>query len=438
MSVMRVLVAIVIVVAALAVAAFGWANRYPEIAPIEPPESSVFAAELVEKGEALAGIGDCVVCHTGPSGEPFAGGLELATPFGTIYSTNITPDANAGIGKWSEKAFVRAMHEGVDRAGDYLYPAFPYDHFAKVSVEDVRAIYAFIMTREPVAATPPENELRFPFNIRILVAGWNLLFLDRGRFVPDATQDDEWNRGAYLVQGLGHCGACHTPRNAFGAEKLNSRFAGGEAEGWEAPPLIAVSPDRIPWKQESLVNYLFDGWDEHHGIAAGPMAPVVNHLFEQSEDDVFAMAAYIASLQRAAPSAAQAEQAVARAAELEWGADEVPDPADTPDDPVLQHGEQAFFDQCATCHKEGTGSAQPVLLALTVTLHAPDPRNIIHIIFDGIRPPLGAVRRSMPGFGAAITDTDIADLLIYIRWRFTDLPPWNDVRARVDAKRASW
>ena len=430
--------AIVIVGAALAVAAFGWANRYPEIAPIEPTESSIFAAELIERGEALAGLGDCDVCHTGPSGDLFAGGLELATPFGTLYTTNITPDAESGIGTWSEEAFVRAMHEGVDREGNYLYPAFPYDHFTKVRVEDVRAIYAFIMTREPVAATPPENELGFPFNIRILVAGWNLLFLDRGAYVADDSRDDEWNRGAYLVQGLGHCGACHTPRNAFGAEKLGSRFAGGEAEGWEAPSLIAVSPDRVPWQQEPLANYLFDGWDEHHGIAAGPMAPVVNHLFEQSEDDVFAMAAYIASLPVTAPSEEQAERTVAHAAELEWGADEVPDPADTPDDPALQHGEQVFFDQCADCHKVGTSSDQPVLLALTGTVHAPDPRNIIHIIFDGIRPPLGAIRRSMPGFGASITDEDIADLLIYMRWRFTDLPPWQDVRSRVDAKRANW
>jgi mono/diheme cytochrome c family protein len=438
MSATRVLVAAVIVVAASAIVAFLWASRYPEIAAIEPPERSAFDPELIEKGEALTGLGDCIVCHTGPRGEPFAGGLELQTPFGVIYSTNITPNADTGIGVWSEEAFRRAMHEGIDREGNYLYPAFPYNHFTKVMAEDVRAIYAYMMTRRPVDATPPANKLRFPFNIRMLVGGWNLLFLDRSRYTPDPSQDDEWNRGAYLVQGLGHCGACHTPRNAFGAEKLSQRFAGGEAEGWEAPALLTVAPDRIPWVKEPLVNYLFDGWDEKHGIAAGPMAPVVNQLYEQSEDDVFAMAAYLASMQDTVPSAEASERAVARARRLEWGENEVPNPADTPDEAVLQRGEQAFFDQCATCHKEGTGSAQPVLLALTVTLHAPDPRNIIHIIFDGIRPPLGAVRRSMPGFGAAITDTDIADLLIYIRWRFTDLPPWNDVRARVDAKRASW
>ncbi len=201
-----------------------------------------------EAGAELAAVGNCVVCHTAPGGRPFAGGLALPTPFGTIYSTNITPDPETGIGRWSEAAFQRSMREGVDRQGRHLYPAFPYDHYTRVSDEDNRALYAYLMTREPVSAEPPANELPFPLNVRMVLAGWKLLFLREGAYEPDPAQSAEWNRGAYLAEGLGHCGACHSPRNAFGAVKTGEdHLAGGESEGWTAYALNHASPAPIPW-----------------------------------------------------------------------------------------------------------------------------------------------------------------------------------------------
>lgn len=424
--------------AALLVAgAFAWANRHPELAVIDPPDAGTFDTAILRKGEALAGIGACEVCHTSERGEPFAGGRALPTPFGIVYSTNITPEVATGIGAWSKEAFRRAMHEGVDRRGRHLYPAFPYDHFTKVTDEDVDAIYAFLMTREPVPYEAPDHELAFPFNVRMLLAGWKLLFLETGRFEPDAGRDEEWNRGAYLAEGLGHCGACHTPRNPFGALEKGAAYAGGDVEGWHAPALNARSPTPIPWSQEQLVDYLFDGWEEAHGIAAGPMAPVVNHLYDQSEDDVFAIAAYFASRQPPPLSDAQREAVLAGASALDWEKNPAWRPAKTPDDPSLLRGMEAYADQCANCHRQGSRDA-PVPLALTTTVNAPDPRNVIHIVFDGIRPPRGALQRSMPEFGASISDDDIVDLLKYLRWHFTDRPPWENIARHVAAKRAAW
>ena len=423
--------------ALVVLAALAWANRHPELAAVEPPGVAAFETALLRKGEALAGIGACAVCHTSESGAPFAGGRALPTPFGIVYSTNITPDVETGIGTWSKSAFRRAMHEGVDRSGRHLYPAFPYDHFTRVTDEDIDAIYAFLMARESVAFEPPDHELAFPFNVRMLLAGWKLLFLETGRFVPDESRGDEWNRGAYLAEGLGHCGACHTPRNPFGALEEAAAYDGGDVEDWHAPALNALSPAPIPWSQEQLVDYLFDGWEEAHGIAAGPMAPVVNHLYDQPEDDVFAIAAYFASRQRPALAEAETEAVLARARSLDWERDPGYSPERTPDDPALRRGMEVFRGQCADCHRQG-GRDAPVSLALTTTVNAPDPRNVIHIVFDGIRPPRGALQRSMPEFGASISDADIVDLLKYIRWYFTDRAPWEDVAGLVAAKRSAW
>ena len=202
------------------------------IDPVQPTQT--FDAKLIQQGAALEAIGDCNTCHTAPGGRAYAGGRGIETPFGTIYSTNITPDTATGIGGWSEAAFVRAMREGVDREGRHLYPAFPYDHFDIASDADLSALYAFLMTREPVIANEPENDLVFPLSWRPLLAGWKLLFLRPRVFQADGTKSAEWNRGAYLVEGIGHCGACHTPRNALGAVQLDRAYSGGRAEGWDA------------------------------------------------------------------------------------------------------------------------------------------------------------------------------------------------------------
>jgi mono/diheme cytochrome c family protein len=426
-------VLIVVLLAVLAAAgALAWAMRHPEIAAIEPPDPAGFDPQLLERGEALVGIGNCAVCHTRTGGGRYAGGLPLPTPFGTIYTTNITPDPETGIGTWSEAAFIRAMRLGVDRHGRHLYPAFPYDYYTKTTDEDLQAIYAFLMTREPVSAEAPENELPFPFNIRLLLAGWNTLFLAPGAYDPDPNMDEEWNRGAYLVEGLGHCGACHTPRNIFGAApKAGPRaYDGGEAEGWHAPPLNARANDPIPWTELALVDYLIDGWHGDHGIAAGPMKPVVNELYDQDEDDIFAMANYLLTLQ-GDPLPAEEREAIAAAAHeaaerLQWGH---PDAPEIPDAPVLQLGARVFERECVECHAMGE---RALPLALTPGIHMADAANLVMVSFWGIEPaPRGVPNRSMPARHRQISDEEMVALAAFVRDRFSDLPPWEDIEATV-------
>jgi mono/diheme cytochrome c family protein len=235
-------VAVALAAAVVIIAAGGAAVAWrPPIAPAAAPPTG-FASAAIERGARVAALGDCVVCHTARQGQPFAGGRPLPTPFGTIYATNITPDPETGIGHWTEVAFRRAMRDGIARDGSHLYPALPYTHFTRATDSDLADLYAFVMTRAPVRASPPPNRLPFPLNIRAVVAGWNLLFLRPGPWQPDPTRSAEWNRGAYLVEAVGHCGACHTPRNALGAERGNDALAGGDAEGWLAPALDAGSP----------------------------------------------------------------------------------------------------------------------------------------------------------------------------------------------------
>jgi mono/diheme cytochrome c family protein len=230
-----------------------------------------FPPQQVTRGAALAAVGNCITCHTKSDGIPFAGGRPIETPFGTIYSVNVTPDHDTGIGGWSEAAFRRAMKDGVSRDGHHLYPAFPYDHMTRMSDDDIASVYAFMMTRRPVHAEAPSNDLPFPFNLRPLIAGWKLLFLDRDATQPDTAKGPEWNRGAYLVEGLAHCGACHTPRNALGAEKTDEPYAGGESDGWIAPALNAASPAAVPWDAARLYNYLRHGFDAMHCTASPPV-----------------------------------------------------------------------------------------------------------------------------------------------------------------------
>src|SRR3712207_5947650 len=239
--------AILLVLGAGAFVAYGW---HRPIDPIDPPAQAGFDRAIVARGADLAAIGNCNVCHTASGGQPFAGGLGIPTPFGTIYSTNITPDPETGIGRWSEAAFIRSMRKGVNREGRHLYPAFPYDHYTLVPDEDNRALYAFLMSRSAVSANPPANELPFPFNMRMLLAGWKALYFREGPYQPDTSKTAEWNRGHYLTEGLSHCGACHTPRNRLGAEKKDGYFAGAEVENWTVYPINANSPAPIPWNAD--------------------------------------------------------------------------------------------------------------------------------------------------------------------------------------------
>src|SRR6267154_2296062 len=287
------IIAVIVIVAAFAAFAITWR---PAIAAIEPPAPKSFDTALVKRGRELAAIGNCGDCHTLRGGEAFAGGLPVPTPFGAIYSSNITPDAETGIGRWPEAAFRRAMRDGVDRDGRHLYPTFPYDHFTNVTDEDDQALYAYLMTRQPVHTPARANQLSFPLDQRPVIAGWKLLFLRRGTFQPDKAQSAEWNRGAYLVEGLAHCGACHTPRNALGAERKSVPFAGGDVDNWHAYAINAQSPAPVPWDGEALFAYLRNGWHPDHGVARGPMAEVVRNLSSIPESDVRAIAIYMVSV----------------------------------------------------------------------------------------------------------------------------------------------
>jgi mono/diheme cytochrome c family protein len=381
-------------------------------APGAPGGERSFDAALIARGAQLSAIGNCAGCHTRRGGKSFAGGLPLATPFGVIYSTNITPDVETGIGVWTEADFLRAMHDGVDRTGRNLYPAFPFDHFTRVTDEDVRAIYAYIMTRDAVHALVPANRLMFPMNFRPLLSAWKTLYFERGVYRPDPGRSAEWNRGAYLVEGLGHCGACHTPRNALGAERKSDPFGGGDAEGWRASALNASSPAPMPWTIDQLTRYLRQGRDDEHGHAAGPMSTVVHELADVPEEDVRAMAAYLTTVM------AGAAPASGRTA------------ATSPDEARLSSGAAIFAGACASCHDERASaltSVRTVPLALTTSIREPDARNVLHIVLEGIWPEPGEKGALMPDFEGALTEEQLASLLAYLRVHFAGSAPWIDV-----------
>ena len=275
-----------------------------------------------------------------------------ASPYGTIYSSNITPDPETGIGKWSEEAFRRAMHEGVDREGRHLYPAFPYDHFTHATDQDLHALYAFLMSQQAVRSTVPSNDLKFPFNIRLLVAGWKILFLSQGSLEPDSSQSPEWNRGRYLVEGLGHCGSCHTPRICSGAEKKNSAYAGAVVEGWYGPSLNSSIFAAHKWSADQLAEYLSTGWHKMHGAAAGPMADVAKNLSQASRENVHAMAIYIASLSNDSKSPTAPAQ----------------------DKPVVNATSEVvaiYTGACAKCHNDrnDVGPSKALPLSLSTAVH---------------------------------------------------------------------
>lgn len=400
----------------------------PAIAPIARPDPSAWSAATIERGRQLAALGACATCHTGRDGVPYAGGLALETPFGSVTTTNITPDPETGIGAWSYAAFERAMRAGLHRDGRHLYPAFPYPSFARASEADLQALYAFLMSQPAMRRENAPSRLVFPFNLRPLMAGWNLLFNRGSELTPEPTRSAQWNRGRYLVDGLGHCGACHTPRNALGAEKTGSAYlAGGEAEGWEAPALTGRSPGPIPWSEAELYAYLRNGSAQNHGAASGPMASVIAELKDLPDADIRAMAVYLASLGQPLPEADAAAQA-ARIAAITASAN---NPATSP---VARLYEGA----CAACHE--TGRAVPLVnagpaLGLSSKLHAATPGNLVNMLLEGGQHGIG----SMPSFATALDDRQLAELAAYLRGRFAPgKPAWEGIEAAVArARRAA-
>jgi nicotinate dehydrogenase subunit B len=398
------------------------------IAPIARPDPSAYSAATIAKGRQLAALGDCAVCHTQANGAINAGGRAIETPFGVIYSTNITPDVETGIGAWSYPAFERAMREGIHRDGKHLYPAFPYNHFGKTTDADLQALYAYLMAQPAVKSVSPETKLAFPFNLRPLMAGWNALFHSGATFAPIAAQSAAWNRGAYLVEGLGHCGACHSPRNALGAEKAEAYLAGGFAEGWEAPPLTSLSQAPIPWSEDELFAYLRTGESRFHGVAAGPMAPVVKELAALPDDDIRAMAVYLGSFNEK-PIGKAEQEALAARLETSTG---------TRAASASSAGARLYEGACAVCHKVGGAplfGSRPSL-ALNSNLHSAVPDNLIQVILHGIASPVSSDLGYMPGFKDSFDDRQVVELVSYLRRQFApDKPAWTGVDAAIGRAR---
>jgi nicotinate dehydrogenase subunit B len=384
-----------------------WPLRTP-IEPIARPLASTWSDATIARGRQIAEFGDCAVCHTAPGGAVNAGGLGLETPFGMVYTTNLTPDPKTGIGNWSFAAFDRAMRQGISRDGHHLYPAFPYTAFTKMSEADMTALYAYLMSQPAVENAPPQTRLPFPLNQRGLIAGWNALYLKQGEFKPDPTRSAQWNRGQYLVDGAGHCSACHSPRNAFGAEKGGRLYmTGGSAEGWLAPSLVGNSKAPIKWTEDALYDYLKTGFSPEHGVAAGPMAPVVAGLSTLPDADVRAMAHYVASLSDASEVAKTAEVAALK--------------TDAVTLQGLDSGRRIFDGACAVCHAASGGvgnfGVRP-LLSLNTSVSEATPDNLLKVIQNGIDAPATDALGYMPGFKDSFDDRQMADLVTYIRATF--------------------
>lgn len=415
-----------VVVGLLGVTVFAWRPEFPEVAT---PAPSSFSADVVTRGATLAAAGYCSTCHSARGGQPYAGGYAMRTGFGTIYSTNITPDRETGIGAWSKDAFRRAMHEGVARDGSLLFPAFPYDHFTKLNDDDVDAIYAFLMTQQAVHAPDHPNALPFPLGIRALQAGWKLLFFRPGRFEPSLDHDAQWNRGAYIAEALSHCSSCHTPRNLLGAEQSGSaRYSGASVDGWFAPALNAANPSVMPWTSDELHAYLFQGLSRFHGTPAGPMSPAAHGLVALSVADQDALVRYIASLGGGDARSQAATDRINKALQIDaTGTGRQVDP-----------DARFYATACASCHYNGSAGINPGRpdLALNSAVHLVDPANLIRVILFGIDAPEGAPGLVMPAFGSGFSDADIARIANYLRRTRTRQPPWPDLEKTVAAIRA--
>ena len=375
-------------------------------APVAPPTATTQPAApedpQVALGRYLATAGDCEGCHDRPGGPPYAGGLPLPTPFGTIYSANLTRDRASGIGAWTADDFWNAMHKGVDRDGAHLYPAFPYPYFTHITRAESDALYAYLRTIAPVRYDPPPNRLPFPFNIRLLVGVWNLLYFKADDHPQTA------NRGQHLVEGLGHCGACHTPKTFLGGDKTEHALEGGNLDNWAAPAIDADPRRGLgAWSSAEVAEYLKTGRNARASASAS-MADVVTHSTSQmAEADLTAMADYL----RGRPSHAAAVDAAAR-----------------PDARVMAAGEAIYVDQCATCHAVD-GKAQPGLfppLPGAGVTQSTDPTTVIRFILSGAQTVATDAKPTpfaMPSFGWKLNDAEVAAVATYVRNSWGNVAP---------------
>ena len=370
------------------------ASAASAVASVQRPAAT---APLVDRGRYLAAAGDCQGCHTTEGGAPYAGGRALETPFGTVLSANLTPDAT-GLKSWNADQFYRAMHEGISANGEHLYPAFPYNYFAKMPRADTDALFAYLQSLPPVANKPDRNRLPFPFNIRALMSVWNLLYLDKSTFAPDNAKDEQWNRGAYLVEGPGHCAACHTPKTVLGGPKTGHDFHGGSFGSWFAPDLTPNARTGLGgWTRDEVVAFLKTGRNAH-ASAGGEMGLVVQDSTSLlADDDLQAIAAYLA--------------------------DRAPSPAvqmSPPDTAQLKTGEAIFVDTCSGCHL-GRGQGQSLAfppLARSASVQQADPTTTLHLILAGVQAaPTRAEPTpfTMPAFAWKLDDAQVAAVATYVR-----------------------
>jgi nicotinate dehydrogenase subunit B len=410
-------------------ALLGWRSSLPLVGQVD---TSAFSASMVARGQQIAALGNCAGCHTAEDGARNAGGRAMHTPFGTVYTTNLTPDRENGIGAWSYRAFERAMREGVSRDGHQLYPAFPYTAFAQIRDEDMMALYAYLMSQPAIESKPPKTELSFPFNVRPLMGFWNAMFHTETRYTANPERSAEWNRGAELVNGLGHCGGCHTPRNWLGAELSQTAYMqGAMVDGWEAPALTSLNKAPMPWTEDDLFNYLRKGHSPHHGMAAGPMGEVVRELAAVSDADVRAMAVYLSSLNDLKASSNTSSNTSSTPSSnpsltarnlVQTAAANAPAPNAT---------QRQFEGSCGGCHHDGDGPKllglnQP--LTLNTNLHSAHPDNLIRIILEGVQRPASRDIGFMPSFAQSLSDTQIAELVGWMRARYApQQPAWQNL-----------
>ena len=363
-----------------------------------PAHSADSSFANLARGKRMVDAGDCVACHTADGGKPFAGGRPIETPFGVIYSPNITPDRDTGIGAWSDEDFYRAMHEGIAADGSRLYPAFPYPYFTKMTRDDVMAVRAYLATVPAVRSERPRNALTWPLNNRVFMRGWNMMFFKPGIYQPQPDKSAEWNRGAYLVQGPGHCGACHTPKTMLGSDKTSQALRGGLVQNWFAPKIANTKGDGLgDWSVDDVVEYLKTGRNKHSG-AAGLMAEVVRHSTSKLPDeDLHAIATYLKDV------------------------DGGPEPdGGKPDAAAANAGARVFKDSCSGCHN-ADGKGVPGMLpplARNANVQQRDPTTVLRVILEGARTEPTDKRPTpfaMPAYGWKLTDAQIAAVASYVR-----------------------
>ena len=369
--------------------------------------------ERIERGRYLATVGDCVACHTVPGGgTPFAGGRPLVTPFGTLVTPNLTPDDETGLGAWTEAQFVDAVQNGIGRQGEHLYPGLPYAYFTQATRADLADIFAYLRTLDPVRNPVVSNQLPFPFDIRAGLVAWNAINFRPGEYRPDTGKDAEWNRGGYLVQGLGHCGACHSPKGVTGGDQTSRALQGGLRQGWFAPNITGDAHRGLgAWSVDDIVEYLKTG-TSHLAVADGPMAEVISYSTTRMSDaDLHAIATYLKD---------------------QPGQSSGPAPL-APDTPAMRAGAAIYADQCSACHAphgEGVRNLIPAL-AGAPALQNDDATDLIRVVLQGGQATATDLRQTspaMPSYGRMLNDAQLAAIVSYVRNSFGNAAP--EVTAR--------